>query len=246
MITADDWGFSPGVNEGILKLAQLGIVQNVAVTVNQPFWKNHLEELRKVKGLHFSLHLNFCFGRPLSAGRSLREDGEFFPSLARFAFYWATQRIRPDELREETQQQIRTLEEAIERPLETLNGHQHCHLVPGVLRSLGPILKASNIREIRLPWDAALLFSLKFPILVLSAIAKLGGSPENVQWAYAHYPLAKDFKNRRSLQIKLSRGSQYEYFFHPAIREDFDEYKVLDPYKRGRRREYERLLELAS
>lgn len=246
-ITADDWGFSPGVNDGILELAQRGIVKNVAATVNMPYFDHRWSELLQAKDVEISLHLNFCFGPPLIAGSSLVDlkTGNFH-SLSSFALRCVMGRVRADDLREEARAQIHFLQTKLPTPLKTLNGHRHCHLVPGVMKAILPVLCESKMERIRLPWDHHLWKTPKAPIMVLSALARRLSLPEGLGWEEAHYPLNKDFKNAERLKKKISSAHGKELLVHPAKTEDFAELNVNDPYKIGRRHEFEILSKLAS
>lgn len=239
-ITADDWGFSPGVNEGILELAKLGVVSNVAVAVNMPFWKNYWKDLLSVEGVEISLHLNFCFGPSIEKVPSLinPRTGEFY-NLSQFALRSLMGKVSPEDLQKETQAQIDLLQSAMNSPLRTINGHQHCHLVPGVMKAILPILIRTEVKRIRLPWDHQLWRTSKMPIMILSLLAKRQRLTDGIEWEIAKYPLGTDWKSTVHLKRKLMSSPQSEFFVHPARKEDFNEWNVADPYCKGRRHEFE-------
>src|SRR4051812_8488214 len=71
IFAADDWGFSPAINEAILEFARRGILRSVSCVANAPYVTYQLDELLaygEKNNLSFSLHLNFTYGRPLSLG----------------------------------------------------------------------------------------------------------------------------------------------------------------------------------
>ena len=60
-ITADDWGLSPSVNSGILKLAKMGLVRRVSILADGLYIAEHLEELKSIDGIKLGIHFNLTF-----------------------------------------------------------------------------------------------------------------------------------------------------------------------------------------
>lgn len=73
LIRADDLGYSEGVNYGIAKAVNEGIVRSVGVMPNMPSIKHGLDLLQK-NGVCFGQHTNICVGRPIT-------DPKQIPSL---------------------------------------------------------------------------------------------------------------------------------------------------------------------
>lgn len=73
IVRADDLGYSEGVNYGIAKAVQDGIIRSVGIMPNMPAVKHGLELL---KGLPvcYGQHTNICIGKPLT-------DPALIPSL---------------------------------------------------------------------------------------------------------------------------------------------------------------------
>lgn len=85
MIRADDLGYSEGVNYGISKSVNDGIIKTVGVMTNMAAVEHGLKLLEGVD-VCFGLHTNICVGRPLTDPALIpsitRENGEFKSSKA--------------------------------------------------------------------------------------------------------------------------------------------------------------------
>ncbi len=66
IINADDFGFSPGVTEGIIRAHTRGIVTSTTITPNVPAAEAAAGRLVEAADLGVGVHLNVSQGRPLS------------------------------------------------------------------------------------------------------------------------------------------------------------------------------------
>jgi predicted glycoside hydrolase/deacetylase ChbG (UPF0249 family) len=109
IITADDYGYSRGYDEGIVEAATARAVDSVSVMVKRgPL---NLDPLLAT-GVELGLHLELAEGNP--AGEAQREEA----------------------LRE-LERQLEAFEAVLGRPPAYLDGHQHCHARPGLAKALG-------------------------------------------------------------------------------------------------------------
>jgi len=133
VVTADDFGLSSGVVEGIVEAHELGIVTSTSLMVNAPAAEAAFEEARRLPTLATGLHFVLTFGRPLGPPEPLSslldEDGGFRKNGS-----GAQEPARPDEVREELRAQLRAFEKGVGRPPTHIDGHHHVHLHPGILR----------------------------------------------------------------------------------------------------------------
>lgn len=65
IVNADDFGFSEGITEGILRAHREGIVTSTTITANMPAAEAASARLREAPGLGVGVHLNVSQGRPL-------------------------------------------------------------------------------------------------------------------------------------------------------------------------------------
>ena len=164
VVNADDFGFSPGITEGILRAHREGIVTSTTLAANLPDAERAAARLAEAPGLGVGVHLNACQGPPLSqAGEALAEtDG-----LMRFT---ATGLIlaclrRPalvDAVEAEFDAQIRRVLEWGVRPTH-LDSHRHSHAWPPIFRRVVRLARTYGITCVRRvrevlppgPWPAA-------------------------------------------------------------------------------------------
>lgn len=125
IVNGDDFGFSPGVNRGILRAHLEGIVTSTTVMINLDYAAEGLERLLKeAPNLGIGLHINLTYGRPVSSHVStlVDENGYFFTEnrLLEVAF-----NFDEDELYEEIAAQIERFVELTGRPPTHLDSHYH-------------------------------------------------------------------------------------------------------------------------
>lgn len=77
IINADDFGLSPGINEGVRRCCRQGLLTSTTVLVNQPWAREAVELERECPGLEVGVHLNLTVGKALTDGRRF----EPFPVL---------------------------------------------------------------------------------------------------------------------------------------------------------------------
>src|SRR3989449_135256 len=114
VVNADDFGFSAGVNRGILEAHAAGVGSSVSVLVNTPGWPDARDWLRAVGGtLGVGLHLNLTTGAPLTTAPSLTSPRTgHFHSLAALVARALTGRLDPAHVAAECAAQLARLREA--------------------------------------------------------------------------------------------------------------------------------------
>lgn len=236
-IVADDWGLSPGVNEGILDLARRGVVRGVSLLANLDGATHGLDELLCVPGLRFSLHLNLTLGRPL-APRSPLAEGGAFPTLNGLLAALALGRVPAEALAEEAALQARRLL-SLGVPLSGVEGHHHVHLLPAVAGAAGPVLRGEGVRWARLPVDPG-----HPPSRLLAAVHRRSRHAR----AYGDlvpmlYLRPEDLLTEEALERKTRSGR--DVIAHPAAYDDIGSQPFPDSLRERRVREYLALRELA-
>ncbi|HHU24996.1 MAG: chitin disaccharide deacetylase [Bacilli bacterium] len=79
IVNADDFGFTKGVNKGIIEAHKNGIVTSSTVMVTMPKIKHARKLSKRYPSLKLGLHLNMTLGKPLTDCPSLvKSNGEFF------------------------------------------------------------------------------------------------------------------------------------------------------------------------
>lgn len=241
-VTADDWGLSRGVNEGILRLAREGVVTRVSILVDAAHAAYRLHELAAIPGVELGLHLNLTHGA-FSDGRLLRHSGP-----AGFLARWclAGRRGRRVVHAEAVRQLARLAGLGVE--IRYVDSHHHVHLIPGVVDAIAPALRAAGIVELRLPLDRSLRATRKLPILLLALAARPAWRRNGFSYLPCFYPRALHYRNRARLAADLdrvcARHGRVEVIAHPAAFDDLGTIDWPDPYRAERVREFEALLDV--
>jgi predicted glycoside hydrolase/deacetylase ChbG (UPF0249 family) len=154
VINADDLGFAPGVNRGIVEAHEAGALSSASMMVNTPAFDDAVQLVR-TRGLRLGvgLHLNLITGRPLSDAPSLVDPHTgAFHSLSGLAKRAASGRLHAADVRRECDAQLAALASAGIAPTH-LDSHRHAHALPGVLPAVVASARAAGVRVVRRPLD---------------------------------------------------------------------------------------------
>lgn len=154
VINADDLGFAPGVNRGILETHRAGTLSSASMMVNTPAFAEAAALVREqAPRLGVGLHFNLLVGRPLSAATALADPrtGEFF-SLAELARRAFAVRIVASDVRTECDAQLSALMSVGITPTH-LDSHRHTHALQGILPAVLASARAAGVRIVRRPLD---------------------------------------------------------------------------------------------
>ncbi|MCY2929480.1 MAG: ChbG/HpnK family deacetylase [Planctomycetota bacterium] len=154
IINADDFGFSPGVTEGILRAHREGVVTSTTVMANMPGAGEALGRLAEAPALGVGVHLNACQGEPLSPeGQALAQaDGRMRRTATGLILACLA---RPRLLRAveaEFDAQIRWLLDHGRRPTH-LDSHRHVHAFSPIFARVVGLARRYDIRRIRWPQE---------------------------------------------------------------------------------------------
>lgn len=154
VINADDLGFAPGVNRGIVEAHLAGTLSSASMMANTAAVGDAAALVReRAPALGVGLHLNLIVGRPLALVPTLADPrtGAFYPLgvLARRA---VAGRVSADDVRRECDAQLAALRaEGIN--ITHLDSHRHAHALPGILPAVLASARASGVRMVRRPLD---------------------------------------------------------------------------------------------
>jgi predicted glycoside hydrolase/deacetylase ChbG (UPF0249 family) len=158
VITADDFGFTPQINRGIIEAFECGAVTAVSMMVHLPGWRDAVRHAQ-VAGceLDIGLHLNLIVGKPITRARSLTDHrtGDFF-SARTLATRSLARRVHPDDAYNECMAQAAQLLDA-GLTITHLDGHLHLHVLPGVWEGVVEAARALGDLPIRVPRERALI-----------------------------------------------------------------------------------------
>ena len=143
VVNADDFGFTPDVNEGIVEAHRSGILTAATLMANGDAFEDAVRLARETPTLDIGAHLVLVGGNSALTGQPLPA------TVAKLLAALALGDIRPlDELRA----QVRRIVDAGIRPTH-LDTHKHTHLAPPVLDAVARIGEEFGIVWVRRPFD---------------------------------------------------------------------------------------------
>jgi predicted glycoside hydrolase/deacetylase ChbG (UPF0249 family) len=154
IINADDFGFAPGVNRGIVEAHEAGTLPSTSMMVNAPAFDEAVQLVRtRVPRLGVGLHLNLITGRPLSEATSLVNPRTgCFHALSELAARAVSGRVHAADVRRECDAQLAVLRSAGIVPTH-VDSHRHAHALPGVLAPVVASARAAGVPVVRRPLD---------------------------------------------------------------------------------------------
>ncbi|MEP6619617.1 MAG: ChbG/HpnK family deacetylase [bacterium] len=252
VINADDLGFAPGVNRGILEAHAAGTLSSASMMVNTPAFSEAATLIReRAPSLGVGLHLNLLTGRPLSTGSTLASPrtGEFF-SLSELARRAISGRVSAADVRRECDAQLSALTGVGITPTH-VDSHRHTHALPGILPAVLASARAAGVRIVRRPLDqfspADPMSGAKMTVLHASwRVAMRGVAPEDGD-LLRHSPHFRgialqgrtDVRSRLLTMLDALPHAPTEIMLHPGY--DDAVLAAQDPYRAARERELEAL-----
>jgi predicted glycoside hydrolase/deacetylase ChbG (UPF0249 family) len=143
VINADDFGFTPDVNAGIVEAHRDGILTATTLMANGEAFDDAVRLAHETPSLDIGCHLVLIGGRSLVTGKA-------FPATApQLVVALATGRLR---VYDELAAQLRRMVDAGIRPSH-LDTHKHTHLAPPVLDAVARVAEEFDVRWVRRPFD---------------------------------------------------------------------------------------------
>jgi len=159
IINADDFGYTAGVNRGIVEAHTHGIVTSSTLMAQGRAFEDAVRLAATVPDLSVGCHVVLIDGEPVLGPEALPSltapnSARFRDGLKSFAARALTGHLNPREIEAEAGAQIRKLQSAGVR-VSHVDTHKHTHLFPDVLR---PLLRAAwdcGVRAVRNPFGPA-------------------------------------------------------------------------------------------
>jgi chitin disaccharide deacetylase len=154
IVTADDFGLHPAVNEAIERAARFGILTAASLMVGAPAAADAIRRARELPDLRVGLHLVLADGRPMLppdripslVDRSGYLNDRMFTKGVRFFALPAVRRQLEAEIRAQFAAYARS-----GLALDHVNVHKHFHLHPTILSLLLRIGPEYGMKALRLP-----------------------------------------------------------------------------------------------
>jgi hopanoid biosynthesis associated protein HpnK len=163
IVNADDFGFTSGVNRGIVEAHQRGIVTSSTLMANGQAFDDAVCLAKSVPSLSIGCHVVLIDGKPVvdptllpsitssSITSSVSGGGRFHDGMKSFAARALTGRFNSSEIETEVSAQIRKLQSAGIN-VSHIDTHKHTHLFPAVLRPLLRAARGCGVRAVRNPF----------------------------------------------------------------------------------------------
>ncbi len=150
IVNADDFGYAPGINQGIIESASRGILTATGVLANCADFERQLNVLQASDQLDIGVHLNLTHGDPLTSEMRalMRKWKGQFPDILILIRQLALKRINLATVEREWRAQI---ERCIANgsKVRFLNSHQHIHMLPGLFPMVVRLARDYSIPHIR-------------------------------------------------------------------------------------------------
>lgn len=150
IINADGFGFTQGINHGILESIEHGIVTSVSSNVNFDHIKEVKFLIKNFPKISIGIHFNINVGKPVSDPKLipslLNENDEFWGNQLTGKFLKG--KIKINEIEIELENQIKKLQE-LGVSISHYDGHQNKHLYPGYFNRALKVAKKYDIKRIR-------------------------------------------------------------------------------------------------
>ncbi len=143
VVNADDFGFTPDVNDGIIAAHRDGILTATTLMANGRAFDHALARAAENPDLDIGCHLVLVGGQSIVDGRPLPASiGDLLKQVGRRGWDPYT----------ELRAQIERIRQAGIRPTH-LDTHKHTHLIPSVLEAVARLSQEYSIPWVRRPFD---------------------------------------------------------------------------------------------
>lgn len=157
ILTADDFGLHPAVNEAVERAHLHGTLDAASLMVAAPAAADAAQRARRLPRLRVGLHLVLADGLPMlppaAVSRLVGRDGRFGCAMARDGLRLALSAAARRQLAAEIRAQFDAFR-ATGLVLDHVNAHKHFHLHPTVLGLVLQIGRDYGMRAMRLPREA--------------------------------------------------------------------------------------------
>jgi hypothetical protein len=197
-LCADDYAIAPGVDDGILSLAQSGRITAFSCLTVSPRWPKAAERIKPLFGqVDVGLHFALTQFVPLGAMPELAPEGRL-PPLGSLYLSALLRQVDVGEMEAEFVRQIDAFFSAAARAPDFLDGHHHVHQLPGVRDMVARVWKARVpggwVRNTATPTARVLARGVAMPRAALLAVF---GRAARRTWQAAGIPTNADFAGVR-------------------------------------------------
>ncbi|HXU07609.1 MAG TPA: ChbG/HpnK family deacetylase [Blastocatellia bacterium] len=157
IVNADDFGFTPGVNAGVIHAYKTGIVTSTTIMANGEAFDDAVALALANPGLGVGCHLAIVGGRPVAQAEEVPsivdDDGLLRPTLGQFMLRLARGSVRSDDIAREFRAQVMRVVSAGIIPTH-FDSHKHSHVSPPVMKALALVAREFRVTRVRNPFES--------------------------------------------------------------------------------------------
>jgi chitin disaccharide deacetylase len=157
ILNADDFGLTPGVNQGIVRAHNEGILSSTTLMANGDAFDAAVALAKANPKLGVGCHLVLIGGKSVAPPEKVKSlvdrDGNLPATLPGFVAKVTSGKIRPDDIVTELRAQIGKIRAAGVEPSH-VDTHKHTHAHPRVLAAVCHVAKEFGISRIRKPIES--------------------------------------------------------------------------------------------
>jgi hopanoid biosynthesis associated protein HpnK len=158
IVTADDFGAAPEVNDAVERAHDQGILSAASLMVSAPAAADAVRRAKELPGLGVGLHLVLVEGRPVLPAADIPDlvgaDGMFRNDMVRASFAMSLRPRVRRQLAAEIEAQFKTFA-ATGLELDHVNAHKHFHLHPTIAALIVRIGRRFGMKAMRVPYEPA-------------------------------------------------------------------------------------------
>ena len=221
VITADDFGMSPEVNEAVERAHQDGVLTAASLMVSGAAAREAVAIARRLPTLRVGLHLVLLEGRPTLRPQQIPDlvqpNGHLRSDMVRLAFEFAG---KPD-MRRQLKREIAAQFAAFARiglPLDHVNAHKHFHMHPLIAAQVIEVGRQFGMRALRVPREPGHAMAPGCAVLLAQARRASLVMPDAVlglRWT------GQMTRERMLAAVEHLPDGMVEIYTHPATSDSF-------------------------
>ena len=157
IVNGDDFGYTRGVNAGILEAFRGGILTSTTLMAIGDAFEDAVRLARETPGLGVGCHLVLVGERAVAPAETIPTlagpDGRLPGSLGELVGRLALGRVRQADIETELRAQIGRITKAGIRPTH-VDTHKHTHLYPRVMAAVARVASEFGIGAVRKPYES--------------------------------------------------------------------------------------------
>ncbi|HXF38488.1 MAG TPA: ChbG/HpnK family deacetylase [Blastocatellia bacterium] len=157
IVNADDFGFTPGVNTGIIHAYKTGIVTSATIMANGEAFDDAVALALANPSLGVGCHLAIVGGRPVAqpdeVSSIVDKEGLLLPTLGQFMLRLARGSVKSEDIAREFRAQVIRVVNAGITPTH-FDSHKHSHVSPPVMKALALVAREFGVTRVRNPFES--------------------------------------------------------------------------------------------